>query len=133
MASKRTILLVEDEAGARAALADLLEAGGYEVATACGGVEALQYLRDHPAPDVIISDLVMGLMSGWELSERQQVDYRFREVPLVLVSGVPELEMHAEALGAAAWFSKPVDPAALLQVLDRICSFQAPALAGGPC
>lgn len=118
---KRTVLLVEDEPGARTALKELLEAGGYQVAAAGGGVEALHYLRDHPAPDVIVTDLVMGLMSGWELSERRQVDPRLEGVPLVLVSGVPELEVHAEALGAAAYFSKPVDAMELLRTLDRLC------------
>lgn len=118
MERKRTILLVEDEAPARAALQELLEARGYLVLPASGGVEALVRLRDDAPPDLIISDLVMGLMSGWELSERQQVDYRLAEIPVILVSGVPDLPFHAEALNAAACFSKPVDLEELVTAIE---------------
>jgi CheY-like chemotaxis protein len=124
----KTILLVEDEAPARAALQDLMEAHGYHVVAAGGGIEALILLRDNPPPDLIVSDLVMGLMSGWELNERQQVDFRLQNVPVVLVSGVPDLQQHAEALGAAAYFGKPVEAGELLAAIDRIL-FREPAMA----
>lgn len=125
---QKTILLVEDEAPARMALQDLIEAHGYRVVAAGGGIEALVMLRDNPPPDLIVSDLVMGLMSGWELNERQQIDYRLQDVPLILVSGVPDLQYHAEALGAAAYFSKPVEAGELLETIDRIL-FRQPAVA----
>lgn len=119
-ATRKTILLVEDEAPSRAAMTDLLETAGYRVIPTSGGVEALAYLRENPAPDAIISDLVMGLMSGWDLSERQRYDERLADTPLILVSGVPDLEFHAEALSAAAFFPKPVDAQALLRELPSL-------------
>jgi CheY-like chemotaxis protein len=67
----REILIVEDDFAARTLLAELLESRDYSVATAADGRQALDYLRTSSPPKVIILDLMMPVMDGWEFLEHQ--------------------------------------------------------------
>jgi len=84
-AQKRRILVVDDDASVRANMAMMLTTSGYEVIPAEHGFDALLQLRDPPPPDVIISDLNMPQMSGFEFLS--VVRRRFPEIPVVAVSG----------------------------------------------
>jgi CheY-like chemotaxis protein len=82
---KHHILLVDDESAVRESLAGVLKAAGYDVSTAEHGFDALLQLRRAPLPDVIISDLNMPQMSGFEFLS--VVRRRFPEIPVIAVSG----------------------------------------------
>jgi CheY-like chemotaxis protein len=86
--SKHRILVVDDEPSVRQSLAGLLNDEGYEVSTAEHGFDALLQLRRTPSPDVIISDLNMPQMSGFEFLS--VVRRRFPEIPTIAVSGAYE-------------------------------------------
>ena len=85
---KRRILVVDDDASIRKSMTMLLNAAGYEVSTAEHGFDALLQLRMAPPPDVIISDLNMPQMSGFEFLS--VVRRRFPEIPVIAVSGAYE-------------------------------------------
>jgi CheY-like chemotaxis protein len=85
--SKHRILLVDDEPGIRESMSMLLTAEGYDVSTAEHGFDALLQLKQS-SPDVIISDLNMPQMSGFELLS--VVRRRFPEIPVVAMSGAYE-------------------------------------------
>jgi CheY-like chemotaxis protein len=89
---KRRVLLVDDDPRVRKIMAALLKASGYEVSTAEHGFDALLQLRVPPLPDVIISDLNMPQMSGFELLS--VVRRRFPEIPVIAASGAYETGDH---------------------------------------
>jgi CheY-like chemotaxis protein len=82
------VLFVDDDASIRKSTSMLLIAAGYEVATAEHGFDALLQLKNAPPPDIIISDLNMPQMSGFELLS--VVRRRFPEIPVIAVSGAYE-------------------------------------------
>ena len=86
--SKYRILVVDDEPSVRESLAGFLKTAKYDVSTAENGFDALLQLRRDPSPDVIISDLNMPQMSGFEFLS--VVRRRFPEIPVVAVSGAYE-------------------------------------------
>lgn len=86
MALRGRVLIVEDERDIREALAEALAYEGYDVTVAANGREALRTLGDGPLPDVILLDLVMPEMSGWEFRQVQARDPALAGIPVVVVS-----------------------------------------------
>jgi signal transduction histidine kinase len=116
--SSRAALIVEDDAAIREAIADVLRSDGYE-ASSCGhGREALEYLRRAPHPDVIVLDLMMPVMDGWEFRIEQRKDPILATIPVIALSadGTPK----AAAVDADAYLKKPVSAATLLNTVDRV-------------
>jgi CheY-like chemotaxis protein len=118
-----TILLVEDDIGAREALSDILREEGFRVATANNGQEALDYLHAEPRPCLILLDLVMPVMDGWEFREKQLQEDRFAAIPvLVLTATAGE---GVRSIAPLDVLRKPVDFTALLARVERHCREQA--------
>jgi CheY-like chemotaxis protein len=86
----RPILLVEDDAEQRSAIRDLLVEEGHVVVEASNGSQALDYLlSSRPQPGLILLDLNMPVMPGWELIRVLQSYIRLAQIPIVVVSGEP--------------------------------------------
>jgi CheY-like chemotaxis protein len=117
--SGKRILVVEDDASTREALAVLLEAQGYAVSRAANGREALDRLRGRERPHLILLDLMMPVMSGWEFCRRRQQDPALAAIPVVVVSGTKDAARSAAALGAAACLKKPVGFEELVEVVHQ--------------
>jgi two-component system, NtrC family, response regulator HydG len=102
------VLLVDDEANARAALKQLLESDGYEVDVASDGAAALERLAELP-PDIVVTDLDMPVMDGLRLLEALRE--RARELPVIVVTGAAEVRSAVVAMraGAVDYLTKPVD------------------------
>jgi CheY-like chemotaxis protein len=115
------ILIVEDDADLRDSLADLLTEEGYQVAGASNGQEALDYLRHAAPPCLILLDLMMPVMNGWEFCEQQQKDPALSTIPVAVVSGVRNALNRRATLNAVEYFQKPVDLTALLQTVALYC------------
>ena len=107
-APARGILIVEDDDTVRAALKTLLEGEGYSVACAADGREALDRLRQAEPPALILLDLVMGGMDGWQFRREQELDPALAAIPVVVVSATADLARSAASLGAAGYLHKPV-------------------------
>src|SRR5215470_9805406 len=113
---KLEILVVDDEAENRDALAELLLNEGYAVVCAENGRRALDCLAGM-RPALIILDLMMPVMSGWEFLAQQKRDARMRSVPVVVVTGsglVSDLEVDAVV-------HKPIDFHSLMNVVKENC------------
>ena len=119
--SAAAILIVEDDQTIRETLADILEFEGYTVATVPNGLEALTYLRGNPAPKLILLDLMMPQMSGWELRIRQMQEPKLASIPVVILSGVQDLRQQATTLSVAAYLAKPIDMSLLFAAVRRYC------------
>lgn len=81
-----TILVVDDEADVREAIRETLEYDGYMAVEAANGLEALQYLRNHPAPCLVLLDLMMPVMSGFDFLHEVSRDATLRSISILIVS-----------------------------------------------
>jgi CheY-like chemotaxis protein len=85
--SGRKILVVEDNADNREALAEALAKAGYEVVAVENGLEALDHLRWSWRPECVVLDMRMPVMTGWELRETMAGDPRLRDIPVIGMTG----------------------------------------------
>lgn len=113
-----TILLVEDNSDVRDMMAVALQLAGHGVWTAAHGLEALAILSRR-RPDLVLTDLMMPVMTGWELRARIATDPRLRDIPVVVVSAVSADIV--EHLRDEVYLPKPVDIDRLLDIV-RECS-----------
>jgi CheY-like chemotaxis protein len=116
--ARPAILLVEDDPDALEALGDLLESHGYAVTTARHGAEALERLGHSPLPRLILLDLLMPTMDGWEFRRRQKEDPRIAKIPVVVVSA----SSAAKPIDADTVLRKPVDIDRLLDTIAKHCA-----------
>jgi CheY-like chemotaxis protein len=112
-----TVLIVEDDLPTRDALSQLLERDGRAIVTVSDGNEALEHLLGAPRPSLILLDLSMPRMNGWEFLRRQRADPSIAGIPTIVLSGtIAELPA-----GARQQLSKPVDPDRLMALVDQYC------------
>jgi len=116
--SSPVILVVEDDLGIRDALQAILEGECYEVICAENGKDALRVLRSGPAPDLIILDLRLPVMDGWQFRAVQKSDPALADIPVLAVSA--DGSAKAAAIDAEAYFRKPLDLDCMLEGIDRI-------------
>jgi CheY-like chemotaxis protein len=113
------ILVVDDDADSRTALSSLLEQQGYFAAEAANGSEAVRLLEGGLDPDLVLTDLVMPVMSGWELCEAMKRVPGWREIPLIVLCGMTA-EQHGK-LQVDDAFEKPTDFTTLLNRIAELC------------
>jgi class 3 adenylate cyclase/CheY-like chemotaxis protein len=108
------VLVVDDDPVNRAILVGSLEAQGYSAGIAADGREALRKLRDG-GYDVVLLDLVMPVMDGFEVLRTMKEDERLRSLPVIVVSALEEMESVVSCIemGAADYLPKPFDPVLL--------------------
>lgn len=118
-----SVMLVEDDDDAREVLAAALEEAGYKTLRADNGAVALKLLQEHEgACDIILLDLMMPTMSGWDFRRKQREDARFARIPVLLMSAGAHIATVAGELEAAGYVSKPVEIPELLQSIRRYSS-----------
>jgi CheY-like chemotaxis protein len=108
---KKNVLLVEDDADVRGALELVLKRKGYRVTCAANGQEALESMRctETPSPSLILLDLMMPVMDGWEFRAEQLKDPALKDVPVIVISADACAEDHAASIGAVAYLKKPFE------------------------
>jgi two-component system chemotaxis response regulator CheY len=117
------VLVIDDDADVRESIGAVLSAAGHSFATAIDGEDALSRLRGAgPHPCVILLDLMMPRMSGFELRSAMRSDPVLSSIPVVVVTGAGNLaDSRANELDAEI-LRKPVELRDLLQAVDRHCS-----------
>jgi CheY-like chemotaxis protein len=119
-----SVLLVEDDKDIREAVSAVLEAEGYTVLTAGNGQEALKIL-ERGQPCVVLLDLMMPVMDGWDFMEAVKKTRRLEDLPVVVVSAYSE----RKAEGVRRVLKKPLDVNQLLAaVADYCCCPPKPAV-----
>jgi len=118
---RRKILVVDDVSQDRAMLFDALGTLGFEVAEACNGEEALAVAARF-RPELVVMDLVMPVMDGYEATRRLRMSPAGAEIPVIAVSAhaTPETEARTREAGANAIIGKPVEQSALLDAIAAI-------------
>jgi CheY-like chemotaxis protein len=115
------ILIIDDEAEIRSLISQLLIEEGYMVAQAADGREALLYLRAaNPLPCVILLDLMMPVMNGWDFLQVRQHDPVLAPIPIVAISAAPR-HTTAAALGVQETLAKPIDFDRLVALVQQYC------------
>ena len=120
------VLIVDDNESVRDSLAEWLQLEGFEVATAVHGGDALDKLRHGLRPRLILLDLMMPVMDGWDFRSQQMGDRDLRAIPVIILSatGFSARTVKAQFPGAE-YIAKPVEADTLLQVIKRTCAGQA--------
>ena len=121
------VLIVEDDPDTREMLATLLATEGFYAVSAEDGLEALHVLRTvrHRAPEVpclVLLDLMMPRLGGGEFRRAQLGDPTVANVPVAVLSGAVDIEQSAQALGAVASVTKPIDVEQLMNIVRRYCT-----------
>ena len=116
------LLVVDDDPDVRESLADILQYEGYRVLTASNGKEALEHLRGPSRPDLILLDLMMPILNGWAVREELLRDPELSAIPVVLLSGILDLDQQAQSLNVAGFMVKPIEVNRLLEVVRRVCA-----------
>lgn len=123
------ILVIDDNADLRDGLRIVLEREGYTVATASNGRDALNRLYSGVEPCLIIMDLMMPVMNGFEFREAQLADARLAKIPLIAYSGVTDPLQTAQQLHAVAYVHKPAEVEQLAALVRQFCP-KSPASPG---
>lgn len=120
-ADPRTILVVDDDASIREMLALTLELEGYRVLVAASGPEALRVVAEEPV-DLVTLDVMMPLMDGWQVADALRADHRTRDVPRIMISGMPidHLMRACADRQAAAIITKPFDVDLVVRLVGKL-------------
>jgi len=116
--SERTILVVDDDTAIRDALSDVLKMLGYQVVVASDGKRALELLRSGIDPFVVLLDLAMPGMDGYQFCEEVLTDGRLSGLQVIVITAAPS--HRAKSLGVAEILTKPVPLERLLNVLESV-------------
>ncbi len=120
--ARKSVLIVDDDFGIRDYLTQILQDEGYHVAGAANGLEALDYLKAKPQePCVILLDLTMPIMNGWDFRAAQRQEPKLDLVPVVVLTADGAAAQKAAALGVAGFLQKPVSVNTLLNTVERYC------------
>ncbi|HJZ87078.1 MAG TPA: response regulator [Polyangia bacterium] len=114
----KKVLLIEDDEDIRNAMRQVLELEGYVVVPAGNGREGLVALAQHGEPCVILLDLMMPVMNGWEFLAERAHQPQGANVPVVIVSAAGE---RARKTPAVAHLGKPVNLTRLLDLVEQYC------------
>ncbi len=115
----KRILLVDDDPDIRESLAEVLEGEGYRVVRAANGAQALARLRQLPLPDVILLDLMMPVMDGFEFRQVQKRNHDLADIPVVVITAGGRVD--PARIDAQECLTKPLELPRLLAAIERHC------------
>ena len=122
------ILVVEDDPDIRESVVEILVDEGHVVTSAGDGREALDLLHSaSPAPDLILLDLMMPVMSGYQFREEQLKLPAFAGIPVLVVTADVNARAKVESLKAAGFVQKPLKIQPLLDLVEQLLAAGAPA------
>lgn len=124
----KKILVVDDEPGFVELLAGILAAKGYSVSSASDGRQAITWVNQD-MPDLIILDIKMPHMSGYDVCRILRDNKRFRDIPVIMLTAMAELDnvKTGMSLGAVSYISKPFEQNTLLAMIQGLIGPGAPA------
>lgn len=115
------ILVADDSLDVLEAMSMVLESAGYVVLTATDGKVALDRLRHGAAPSLILLDLMMPGMNGWQFLDELRHDPSLTAIPVVIVSSGSYQAKEIECLGVAGYLKKPFDVSTLFATVEQYC------------
>ncbi|NJN19708.1 MAG: response regulator [Oscillochloris sp.] len=114
------MLVLDDDAAIREVLSEVLEEEGYQVKSAANGREGLQILRANDgSAGLILLDLMMPIMNGWDFRALQLQDPALATIPVVVLSADRDIRLKAASISAHDYLAKPVDLNVLVEAVRR--------------
>ncbi len=121
------VMVVEDDIDVRESLVEALQDHAYQPVDVANGQEAIERLRTGPQlPCVILLDMMMPVMDGWQFRAAQRADPALENIPVIVLSAHADVNEAADRMGVAGCLRKPVTLEALLRTIDRFCRPQQP-------
>ncbi len=118
---RHLVLIVDDYDDTREALVDMMTVKGFEAVGAPSGTVALDLFRAGMRPCVVLLDIYMPEMSGWEVAERMHADAELNQIPIVILSSAVEDRMRMNASGVRDFLRKPAEARELQLSVERHC------------
>jgi two-component system response regulator MprA len=116
------VLVVDDDRNVCDLISSMLKGQGYETAVACNGKEALSYLKTSSRrPGLILLDLMMPEMTGWEFRKIQQGDPAIAGIPVAIITGLDDVAGKASGIGVVDVLYKPSRVETLSALVSRFC------------
>jgi len=119
------ILIVDDHHDIRESLQQWLERQGYRTIGCASGVDALTVLQSGESVCLILLDLMMPSVSGFQFREQQRATSTLQDIPVIVISGAPRPQDYDGNLRAVAYLQKPADPARVLALVQQHCGAAA--------
>jgi CheY-like chemotaxis protein len=117
-----SILVIDDEAPVRAVVMALLEDTDYDVIGAGNGLEAMASLHKDPSRfQLVLLDLMMPYMSGWDVLNTMRSQPTLASIPVVIMTAGANMRQQALDSGAAGYLPKPIDFDQLLDITEQLC------------
>jgi chemosensory pili system protein ChpA (sensor histidine kinase/response regulator) len=115
------VMVVDDSLTVRKITEKFLRREGFDVLTAVDGVDAVEKLQEH-TPDIILTDIEMPRMNGFELTQKLRVCDATKDVPIIMISSraIEKHQSHAKELGVNLYLGKPYQEAVLLEHVKRL-------------
>ena len=125
---KHTVLILDDDPNIRMLLEYVLRKH-FHTASRENGLEALAWLAENPLPDLILTDLEMPGLSGFELLQQLRISGYYRHIPLLVFSGFEDEQVKEKCLdaGANGYILKPFDPATIVSRINSILQYSKAA------
>jgi CheY-like chemotaxis protein len=122
----RTIMVVEDDEPILFTIQELLESEGYTVVTAKNGKEAIERMEQIKHPCLILLDMFMPVMDGWQFIEQLKLnqDDKVTQIPIVVTSAAGERARQA-GQAVSGYIKKPIDLDQLLSTVEKFCGIPA--------
>lgn len=117
----RKVLIVEDNVLQREGLARLLVREGFNVAVAANGQEALNQLHGGLTPDLILLDMLLPVVDGWQVLDRLVEEQIVSRIPIIIATGTVLSREWALDHGCVGFVRKPIEMESLLQEIQRVC------------
>jgi CheY-like chemotaxis protein len=117
--SAPSILVVDDDLDIGEVLCDVLRDEGYAAMRAANGLEAMQFIRAGQRPSVILLDLMMPIMNGWQFREAQARDPQLADIPVIVMTATRQYD--PELFAACEVMPKPLQLERLLATVERYC------------
>jgi CheY-like chemotaxis protein len=120
---RKTVLVVDDDRDARGMLTTVLEGAQYDVLQAADGAEALRVLSAHASRcDIILLDLMMPVMNGWDFRRKQRESVDLAGIPVLLMSAGAHMDAASGDLDVVGFMTKPVEVDDLLAKVKKHCA-----------
>lgn len=121
----KRVMVVEDDRDLRESIAEILQDNAYSPIGAANGQDALDCLHGSDGkPCVILLDIMMPVMDGWQFRVLQRRDPELSDIPVVVLTAHASIQEAARKMRAVAGLRKPVNVGTLLQTVERFCSEQ---------
>ena len=115
------VLVIDDDEGVRTVMRKQLQHSGFDVVTAASGFDGLTMMRQDPGIRLVLLDMIMPVLDGWGVRQKQMEDPLLSDVPVIILTGAPLPSLVHDQLRAADYLLKPVGRDHLISVVSNYC------------